>query len=94
MSTVGQRERTTQDRVVKLLREKLGYKHLGNWAVRPDNSNIEEVDLRPFLKRQGYSETLIGKALHELKNRKKNLALLSVCAAGGLGSVMVLEAKD
>lgn len=37
---------------------------------------------------------LILQALHELKARKKNLALLSVCAAGGLGSVMVLEAKE
>jgi len=31
-----------------------------------DNSNIEEIDLRSFLKRQGYRETLISKALYEL----------------------------
>jgi acetyl-CoA acyltransferase len=31
-------------------------------------------------------------ALHELKLRKKNLGLISICAAGGLGSVMVVEA--
>ncbi|MFL5629213.1 MAG: type I restriction endonuclease subunit R [Ktedonobacteraceae bacterium] len=66
MSTVGQRERATQDRVVKLLNEQLGYKLLGKWAERPDNSNIEEVDLRSFLKRQGYSKTLIDRALYEL----------------------------
>lgn len=35
---------------------------------------------------------LILQALHELRARKKNLALLSVCAAGGLGSTMILEA--
>lgn len=35
---------------------------------------------------------LILQTLHELRNRKKNLGLISVCAAGGLGSVMVLEA--
>jgi type I restriction enzyme R subunit len=67
VSTVGQRERATQNRVVKLLKEQLGYRYLGNWEERPDNSNIEEVDLRPFLKRQGYSDSLISRALYELK---------------------------
>ena len=66
MSTVGQRERATQDRVVKLFREQLGYKYLGNWEEHPNNSNIEKTYLRPFLKRQGYSDTLIRKALFEL----------------------------
>jgi type I restriction enzyme, R subunit len=51
MSTVGQIERATQNRVVKLLREQLGYTYLGNWEVRQDNSNIEERHLRSFLKR-------------------------------------------
>ena len=53
MSTVGQIERATQDRVIKLLREQLKYTYLGNWEVRQDNSNIEERYLLPFLKRQG-----------------------------------------
>ena len=66
MSTVGQIERATQDRVVKLLKEQLGYTYLGNWEVRQDNSNIEVMYLRRFLKRQGYSEALINKALYEL----------------------------
>ena len=66
MSTVGQIERATQDRVVKLFREQLGYKYLGNWEEHPNNSNIEKTYLRPFLKRQGYSDTLIRKALFEL----------------------------
>ena len=66
MSTVGQKERATQNRVVKLLREQLGYRYLGNWEEHPNNSNIEKTYLRPFLKRQGYSDTLIRKALFEL----------------------------
>ncbi len=66
MSTVGQIERATQDRVIKLLREQLGYTYLGNWEVRQDNSNIEERYLRLFMKRQGYNDTLISKALYEL----------------------------
>jgi len=66
MSTVGQIERATQDHVVMLFREQLGYTYLGDWEVRQDNSNIEERYLRPFLKRQGYGDTLINKALYEL----------------------------
>src|SRR2546423_785846 len=66
MSTVGQRERATQNRVVRLLQKQLGYQYLGNWEERQNNSNIEEFNLRTFLKRQGYSDSLIGKALYEL----------------------------
>ena len=35
---------------------------------------------------------LILQTLHELRARKKNLGLISICAAGGLGTVMVVEA--
>jgi acetyl-CoA acyltransferase len=35
---------------------------------------------------------MILQALHGLRERKKNLALISICAAGGLGSVLVVEA--
>jgi len=35
---------------------------------------------------------LILQALHELRSRKKNLALISICAAGGIGLAMVVEA--
>jgi acetyl-CoA acyltransferase len=35
---------------------------------------------------------MILQTLHELRARKKNLGLISICAAGGLGSVMVVEA--
>lgn len=35
---------------------------------------------------------LVLQTLHELRARKKSLGLISICAAGGLGSVMVVEA--
>ncbi len=35
---------------------------------------------------------LVVQALHELKARKKKYCLISVCAAGGLGAVMIVEA--
>jgi type I restriction enzyme R subunit len=67
MSTVGQIEKRTQKRVVKLFREQLGYDYLGDWTDREGNRNIEEEYLRTFLRdRQGYDETLISRALYIL----------------------------
>lgn len=64
--SVGQRERNTQNRVVKFFQDHLNYEYLGNWESRPDNRNIEEDYLKSWLKKQGYSHTLITKALREL----------------------------
>ena len=66
MSTIGQKERKTQQRVVKLFREKLGYTYLGNWEEREGNQNIEPGLLRDWLTRQGHPDALIGKVLYEL----------------------------
>jgi len=63
---VGQIERKTQNRIVKLLQEKLNYVYLGNWEDRENNKNLEEELLLKFLKKQKYSEALIHKALFEL----------------------------
>ncbi|HEX8173983.1 MAG TPA: HsdR family type I site-specific deoxyribonuclease [Pyrinomonadaceae bacterium] len=75
MSKVGQKERLTQNRIVKLFRDKqdgLGYEYLGNWEERPNNSHIEEEILRAYLHEQGYSETLINRAIHELRQTADN----------------------
>lgn len=64
---VGQLERKTQNRIVSIFRDRLGYDYLGNWEDRDDNSNVEEGYLRLFLIRAGYSETLVKKAVDELK---------------------------
>ncbi|MBN1274233.1 MAG: HsdR family type I site-specific deoxyribonuclease [Candidatus Aminicenantes bacterium] len=66
MSTVGQREIKTQKRVIQFFKNKLNYKYLGLWKDRLDNSNIEEDLLDNWLKRQGHSEKIINKVLHEL----------------------------
>jgi type I restriction enzyme, R subunit len=63
---VGQLERKTQDRIVGLFRDRLGYEYLGNWEERESNSNIEQDYLRVFLVRMGYSEQLINRALAEV----------------------------
>lgn len=68
MSVVGQIERATQNRIVKLFQNDLKYDYLGNWEERDGNSNIEEVELIRFLKgRQKYSDELISKAVFALK---------------------------
>src|SRR5574341_1322713 len=67
MSTVGQIEKRTQQRVVKLFRELLGYSYLGDWTDRDGNRNVEEGLLRTFLRdEQRYDEPLITRALHLL----------------------------
>jgi len=66
MSNVGQREILTQQRVVAFFRDALGYAYLGHWQDRPDNGNVEEAQLTDWLKRQGHSDKIIGKVLHEL----------------------------
>ena len=65
-SQVGQLERKTQDRIVGLLRDRLGYEYLGNWEDREGNSNIEIDLLRSYLTRKGYSAKLIDKAIAEI----------------------------
>jgi len=67
MSKVGQLERATQNRVVRLFRDSLGYNYLGNWEYRPENSNVEEDRLSTYLRRQGYAADLIDRALFRLR---------------------------
>lgn len=67
MSTVGQREIQTQRNVVRFFTDALGYRYLGNWIDREGNSAIEEDLLTDWLKRQGHSDKIIGKALFELR---------------------------
>ena len=41
VTTVGQRERATQQRVIRFFIEELGYRYLGDWHKRPNNRNVE-----------------------------------------------------
>lgn len=71
-SSVGERERFTQNRIIKLFQNQLGYTYAGNWEDRANNSNIEESWLRTYLIRNGYSTTLINKALDRLRSEANN----------------------
>jgi type I restriction enzyme R subunit len=66
MSTVGQIEKRTQQRVVKLFRDTLDYDYLGNWIDREGNANIEPELLRAWLKKRGSDDALIARALYVL----------------------------
>jgi type I restriction enzyme R subunit len=67
VSTVGQIERITQNRVIKLFLEQLGYRYLGNWETRNNNRNIETELLSQWLQQRGVSDILITKTLRELE---------------------------
>ena len=75
MSDVGDIERITQNRVIKLFRDELNYIYLGDWQDRIGNINIEEEILSKYLKeKKKYSDTLINKALYELRKTTDNLS--------------------
>lgn len=67
MSTVGQIERKTQDRVVKLFAEQLDYEYLGNWHDGNRTSGIETDLLTQNLRARGYEDGLITRALDQLE---------------------------
>lgn len=69
---VGEREKITQDRIIKLFVNELGYTYLGDFTDRLNNSNVEQEYLRVFLKREGYSDVLIDRAIRELVNAADN----------------------
>ncbi|MBT7484534.1 HsdR family type I site-specific deoxyribonuclease [Candidatus Peregrinibacteria bacterium] len=73
---VGDIERKTQNRLVKVFKDRLDYDYLGNWEDREENSNIEEEYLRAFLVEQKkYSEKVIDKAIAEFKKTAENQVL-------------------
>lgn len=62
--SIGKTERVTQDRVIALLQNELGYEYLGNWQDKRRTQPIEPERLKAFLiQRQGYSDILAGKAI-------------------------------
>lgn len=69
--SIGQKEKVTQNRVIKLFVSELGYTYLGNFTERK-NSNIEIELLEKFLVRKKYSRTLINRAIKILLDTANN----------------------
>lgn len=64
INNVGKAERITQDRIIKLFQQDLGYKYLGNWENGERTMPVETELLSKFLtKEQGYSQALAYKAI-------------------------------
>ena len=72
MSTIGQPEHFTQNRVITLFREELKYHYLGDWTNRDGNTNIEEQLLTTYLAKAGYTAGQISVALQRLSDEKDN----------------------
>ena len=67
MSKVGTPERLTQNRVIKLFSDQLGYKYLGDKSEN-ENSNIEKELLTTYLNNAGYSSIHINRTLDILES--------------------------
>ena len=72
MSSIGQPERATQNRVIALFRDELDYHYVGDWNERDGNSNIEENLLSAWLTKRGYTPGQISAALHKLRTEADN----------------------
>lgn len=69
---IGKPERATQNRVIALFRDELGYRYLGDWSDRAENRNVEEHLLSAWLTAQGHTPTQIGMVLHKLRTEADN----------------------
>ncbi len=72
MSSIGQPERATQNRVITLFRDELDYHYVGDWTDRDGNSNIEENLLSVWLTKRGYTPEQINAALHKFRTEADN----------------------
>lgn len=68
MSSIGKPERVTQNRIIQLFQDELGYNYLGDWEHQDNNSNTEEKYLTAYLLGQGYTAAQTSKAIHRLKS--------------------------
>ena len=70
--TIGKPERATQDRVIALFRDELKYRYLGDWTDRLGNSNVEETLLTTYLRKAGYDDLQISRAIYLLRVEADN----------------------
>lgn len=74
MNNIGKPERITQNRVIQLFQNELGYDYLGNWEEQERTQPIEEDLLKQHLLNKGYNNTLASKAVDELVKAATNLS--------------------
>lgn len=75
MNKIGKNERSSQNRIVQLFREELGYTYLGDWQEESRTLPIEKDRLFQFLtNKQGYSAVLANKAIEKLELTASDLS--------------------
>ena len=60
--------------------------------LRPDDHERERQRLQPRSPDRGTGARMVVTMVHELRRRGKTLGLLSMCAGGGMGSALIIEA--
>jgi len=70
--SVGKPECVTQNRIIALFRDELGYAYLGDWTDRDTNSNIEEEHLTAYLTKCGYTPEQISSAIYKFRTEADN----------------------
>jgi len=72
-SNVGQIERITQNRIIVLFQKELGYRYLGNWEERENNSNVDEKILSDWLlNKKQYGQSHVNKAISDFTKAANN----------------------
>jgi type I restriction enzyme, R subunit len=72
MSFLNPPERDTQNKVIALFSQELGYTYYGNLEQREDNSNLHEDELRRFLHTQGHAEGYVNGAIEKLRSATRS----------------------
>ena len=79
---IGKPERASQDRVIQLFQNELGYTYLGDWEEELRTQAIEEDILREYLLSKGYSSIQSQKAIDKLRGEKGTSIELMVLREG------------
>lgn len=74
MNNIGKPERASQNRVIQLFQQELGYTYLGDWEEEVRTQPVEEDILKNYLLGKGYSLVLAQKAVDELVKVATNLS--------------------
>lgn len=73
-NNIGKPERASQNRVIQLFQQELGYTYLGDWEEEVRTQPVEEDILKNYLLGKGYSLVLAQKAVDELVKVATNLS--------------------
>lgn len=66
MNSISKAERETQKRLIRHFQENLGYRFLGDWSRRVNNSNVEKEILEAWLEGRGYGKGQVSRAVEKV----------------------------